>query len=419
MTIAESISKQIGNNEKAKEVYQKALEYTDKHQKMMELVTHVNNNLGDKEFVKDILAKAQEEASNTGELIEIGEKVLEILDNKEFAASVIEQAEEVVTNLDEMKKANEAVKKHFEGDDEWIKRVDEKLQKREENQSTYETFQKREEMAITLKTLLELTDDMMAELEDKYYAKKLLRAAEGLLDGEKFNVDNYRKLILSINKYLADNKWVSNILNKLINERVEFFFDLTAVCGIALNDVEDKELGKELAGKYMKKAENDADSGEKASPYDYTNLAAAYFDLLGDKDHAFDLLSKADGAEGDCFAKAYIGCLAGKWGDAERAKSHYRAAADAAETGPKLYQLAKYMLTLGIDKSIVQEYYEAGGQKLSNPACKLVWAQGTIDLFGDKKWAESAYDSIRSSFGSELEKDLYQLNRKLKLEETL
>jgi len=79
-----------------------------------------------------------------------------------------------------MKSVVEQVKQHFTEDGDWIARVEEKLEKRQANQAKYNIFQDKEKNATTVLNFTFIADQVMKELDDKFYAKKLLVTAEEL-----------------------------------------------------------------------------------------------------------------------------------------------------------------------------------------------------------------------------------------------
>lgn len=77
-----------------------------------------------------------------------------------------------------MKTVTGKIKRHFSDDAEWLGRLEEKLARRESNQAKYESFQERENKATKLLDFIELANEVMRELEDVFYARKLLTSAE-------------------------------------------------------------------------------------------------------------------------------------------------------------------------------------------------------------------------------------------------
>ncbi|MFC2132131.1 hypothetical protein ACFLSQ_11920, partial [Bacteroidota bacterium] len=415
MILATDIIKNLDDKVKAKDVYKNTLAKIEKFPLYLELFDEVVAKIDDKEFGKEILANAETFAETTPELLQVTKKIIDVLQNKEFAAKVLGKAEEFVTNLNEMKDVTNTVKEQFSDNADWAKRVDEKLEKREKNQEKYEAYQKREEAAVTFKDLRLIVDDMMAELDDKYYAQKLLKAATELLNNQQFNVDNYRKHIQSIAKYLNDDKWIKDILNNLIDNKVKFFFDYCGVCHIAAEELIDKEAGKKLAESYLKSYEKNVDAYDKKTAYNYTDLAKAVFHITGDGNWSIQLLDKADQTGADFFAYAYMGHLAGIFQDEKLKQRYFEKAVEDVESAEQFHMLAIRLKAMDVDSEEIRELY-AFGTKLSEPQDKLLWAEGIADIFGDKKQAAKIYGEIASDFKSDDEKEIFETSKKIRLE---
>ena len=324
-------------------------------------------------------------------------------------------AEETVTNTDEMKNVVAAVAKYYADDAVWTERVDVKLKKREENQDKYDAFQKREEAAVTSKEFLTMIDEIMAELDDPYYARKLFAAAEELLGNQPLDFAKYRRLVNSIKGHIDDFDWIKKIYGNLANNRIEFSFYLADLVQSCLEDFGDE--GKALAEEYIANFEAKYDGAEEKSAYDFANLAIISFEQIGDTDKAMNLLGKAEALANSYLDKAYLGCLAIKFGDNAKGETLLKEAGGICDTGADCYQFAQRLKGLGIDDSIVRDLYSGCGNKVSLPADKLTWAEGIIDIFNDRSWAAKAYDNIESSFGTYEDKDMYKSSKKHKLEE--
>jgi tetratricopeptide (TPR) repeat protein len=415
MMLAGDIVQNLDDKAKAKEVYQNALSKIEKFALYLELFDNVIAKTDDKQFGKEILTIAQKEAESTPELLQVFKKAVEVLKDMDFAKSILERAEEVVTNLNEMKEVNATVKSQFPDDSEWAKRVDEKLDKREKNQDKYEAYQKRENVAKTFKELREIVEEMMAELDDKYYAQKLLGAGQDILDNGQLNVDNYKKLIQSVIKYLNDDEWIKDILDDLIKNKVKFFFDYCAVCRLAVEEMPDKQEGKKLAETYLKEFESKLDSSDIKTAYNYTDLAKSVFNILGNKEWSLDLLNKANSVKCDFFAYAYLGYLAGLFGDSQLKEKFFAQSVHGIEKASEFIMLGERLKSLDVESSEIRKLYEKGSS-LTDPEDKLLWAEGITEIFEDKNWAEKAYKEIKPAFKTDDEKEVYEISRKITLE---
>jgi hypothetical protein len=413
MMLAKQIIENLDDKARAKSIYQNTLTKIEKFPIYLELLGEVVANLDDKDFCKEILVATNEVAATTPEKIQVGKKIVEVIGDKEFAAEVLTVAEEIVTTLDEMKAINAEVKAVYADDAEWIKRVDVKLQKREENNDLYDVYQKREEKANTLKLVLGITDEMMAELNDPYYARKLLKAAGNMIDAEVFNVDKYRKLMRSIKTHLDDDEWIVKILNYAVSAKVAFHFDLVTACQFAIEEVGNKEL----ALGYLKDWEAKIDANDNKAIYDYTKLAGAVAQLAGDKAWAMEVLGKGEAMGGSYLEVIQAANVANLCGDASRANSILQGASATCETANDFFKLAKHAQTLGFDEAAAKSLYTGGKSKMSTPMEKLNYAEGIVELFYDKAWASNVYGEIASAFSTEGMKEIYDESKMRKLEE--
>lgn len=402
--IAADINKYTANTDFALEVYQKAFEGIEKFNGYIELLEDSFKNLGNKQFANEVLRKAEIIAQGTPELLKITKSVYTILEDKEFASANLLLAEENVTSLAEMKEVVSTVKEYFPDNADWTARVEDKLKKREANSMIYDEFQKRENNAKTLKEFMTLLDEMMAALDDKYYARKILIAAERLLDSELVNLDKYHKLIKSIKKYLGDTKWVEQIIDNLKQNRIQFHFELFGLIDIILKEIP-AEAALNLSSDYLQQVEAEIDLKDDKTIYDYTDLANIAFATLGTPNWPLKLLEKAASLKCDVFALTYLGTLAEKWGDRSAGSIYYNQAVSACHNTSELFGVIYRLKNAGIDNNLIKELYAKGGSNLSSNDEMLIWAQGIMSLFNDKNWAEKEFKSLGNNFKTDFEKD--------------
>jgi hypothetical protein len=416
MSLAGNIIKNLGDKEKGFNIFQKSFEKIEKFPLLFELLSEFAQNLDNKDFMRKILLRAEEMASGTPELLQVSLKIIELLGDKDFASGLLTTAEENVTTLKEMQQVVEAVKLHFADNKEWAIRVDEKFEKRQQNQAKYEELQKRENAAKFLKDYLNLTDDVMTELEDKYYARKLLSKAESLLSGEFFNIDNYKKLIVYIDKYTKDNVWLRKLLDEIFDKRVRFNFDLIKLCEISISSLSDKPMGKELAKKYLLSAEKIIDNSEKKSVYDYSKLAETVISIQDDKDWALNIIAKAESPDCTSLDLARLGFIANMAGNSTRAYELYKKAAMKCSPGQDFLALTAALKDYKAEDSTLREIYKSMKQNSLDSKDLIMWLEGIVNIFGDKSWAKSEYNSFSGSFKTDTEKKLYQESYKQKID---
>ncbi len=415
MNLATDVIKNLDDRDKAKVIYEKAMSKIEKLDEYLKLFDEVIKNLKDNEFGKKILETAFSKAQNTPEMLKIVSKGLEVLNDKDFSAQVLEKAEEIVTNLSEMKEVKNTVKDKFSDNEHWVKRVEEKLEKREKNQDKYDAYQKREELSKTFKDLRLIVEDMMDELNDKYYAQKLLKKSEKILDGLQFNIDNYRKLIDSIVKYLQDFDWVEKIIRYLLENKVKFFFDYYGLAHLAKDVLTKGAKGTELANEILKTYEKNFVSKSGKCVYDYTDLAKSVFYILGDKDWSIQLLKKAEEQSPDSYAYAYLAYLAKIFGDVTLAKSYYDKSKSSLNSAATLQAIVERMKNLNVSDKEIKDFYSIG-ENLTSPEEQLIWAEGIVDLLNARDWAEKVYKKIERNFKSEDLKERFDISRKIHLE---
>ncbi len=400
ISLAGDIVTQLDDKERAASVYRKAFERAGDIKQLLNLVDQVDSKLGKKDFVLEILQKAESSTQESPILVDIANKVLSVLNDKPMAARVLETAEECVTSLGEIKAVTQAIKTHFSDNAEWVSRVEEKLTRREANQAKYNVLQQRENAAESLLDHLRLTDEIMAELEDKFYARKLLVSAEQAYQQQGYDFNQGRDLVIAINNYLGDQHWIKQILDDAAQRSVNFA-SLHAVGQSALNHYSDPQAGQTLARDYYQAWEKKLDDLQDKSAYDYTKLAGVIGRELGDRDWALALIDKAAQLGGDHFAFAQMGAIVSSNGDITKAKALYRQAVEACQNSTQLQQLIRRMKSTGVDSDLIRQLYTEAKSKLLTPLQRLQWTEGIIHLFKDNDWARQEYDELASESSTE------------------
>jgi hypothetical protein len=313
-----------------------------------------------------------------------------------------------VTTLPEMKAVVAAVDKHLADDAERVARVKEKLEKREANQGRYDEFQKREAKLATPRQYLTLTDEMMAELDDRYYAAKLLGNAEEKLDDGIFEVGNYRDLALAVGRHLGDQGMVKRLLDTAA-KRVATAAEVRTLARTAV-ELPDKEFGAEWAKAFLaKQAESlPADAGA----YAFTKLAGGIYQELGDKEWAGKLLGTAGEKAATPFEALHVGRMFSDLGETAKAGEFYKDAIARCATAGDCVRLVSSFRELDMAEQQQREHYMSCGKSLTAVE-KLRWAEGILELFGDKEWAEREYAAMAGSFSAPNDQALYQASQKI------
>ncbi len=415
INLAGAVLGNLDDRGRAVDIYQKALEKADDFTGLTKLLDAVQTSVEDDALIRGVFDKLASTADATSELLGLHLRATELLRDKELPTRMLQLAEECVTSLDEMRKVAEAVTSHAANDQEWVARVTEKLHKREANQATYAQIQKQEEECSAAKQLLHLADQVITELEDKFYARKLISKAEEMLQKETFDFSKYQALITSIDKNLQDQQWAEQLYRDCI-ERCRHFACVQQIAQSAVSTLTDSELAHRLAREFYQAEQQKL--GDKSFA-DTLKLADAILRDLDDHTWAQDLLGKAELSVEDHFDLACAAQFAARLDDNARAESLYQQAADHCGSAEDLLQLATRMQRDQVDEQTVKDVYRSAGATLSAPGDRLKWAEGIITLFADREWARQAYDDLKDSFTDERQRAVYSASRQHRLERRL
>lgn len=414
LMLAGEVLKNLGHRETALALFQKALTGTQDFNGFIKLLDASHEKLADVALARMVLEKAEKAATTTAEFMDIAERTLTILQDTNLATRLLATAEERVTGVDDMRKVTAAVKQHFAENTAWVTQVEEKLEKRIANQAKYAEFQKREESCQTLKHYLTLVDEVMHELADTFYTSKLLSAAEKILEGQNFDFNQYRRLILAIDKHLKHGEWVKRLFD-FCAQQCRYFACLRQVARSAATELTDKALGKQLAQTYYHNQERFIGEAATSSVYDYSKLAAAVYEDIADESWAKALLSQAETLKTDHFGLAQLGKLAETLGDNDGAQRLYQKAANLCTDATQFIQLGWRLRSYQLANESLRNFYGLGMTRLKMPVQQLQWAEGIVDIFADREWAKRVYDQLASSFTTDKQKVLFNASRKHKL----
>jgi uncharacterized protein HemY len=375
-------------------LYDKALASAKDFTALMQVLDAAKGNA---EFTKAVLTKAGATASAASDLIKLADVYAEIGDTAGMT-EMVTKAEEGVANLDEMRKVVEAVNKHMSSDTTRVARVTEMLTKREANQAKYVELQNEEDKCKTAKQFIALADRVVAEVDDKSYAGKLLSAAEDVMRKDGFHFSRFKPLILGVDR-LGDKEWLGKLLDESVAASSDFVWFREIVL-TASREFKDAEFGKTKAKSYLEGRA--AQSGD--NPYDWTKLAETAQAALNDSAWASNLLTEAAKRATDHFALAQIGKLFAELGDASTAKAMYAKAVAACSSGESCVQLANRLNAYEMAKFEIGDLMTGCNAKLTSASDKLRWAEGVSDLLLDDAWTAKAYAAIAGSFTDEIGK---------------
>ncbi|MEW6132639.1 MAG: hypothetical protein AB1591_05655 [Pseudomonadota bacterium] len=398
LQLAGETARTLGDPAKARALYQRALGAATDFNAVKSLLDAARA-INETEFMQAVLKKGGELATATEQFIDLA-RALKSTGDAAGAAKLMDQAENAVASLDEMSKVVEAAKTDFADDTARLARVQAKYDKRAANQAKYVEFGKQEELADTPKKLFTLADQVMAELEDPFYAAKLLGKVEAMLDTGDYQFLRYRPLILAVDKHVNDAAWVARLLDTAAAKSGDFVW-FKEVVKTAATALKNKELGREKARAYVQQREASIKSNPEASVYDYTKLAELVIADIGDAAWGAQLLNEARARAKDHYALAHVAALMARGGDAAGAEAVLMQAAQVCGNADCCIQLATRVKNAGFDAALVRKVYEACGNTLTSPADKLHWVEGIVDELKDKAWASEAYAAIEGQFTGE------------------
>lgn len=413
MSVAANLVDQLGDKARAAAIYRKGFAAMRDLGQYTRLLEAVDAKLGDKDFAREVLASAGKLASGTPEHLDLAKRTLAVLADKDLARSFMAKADEQVTSVGEMKNVLAAVQQYFADDAAWVAVAQEKLARREANQAKYALFQEREKAATSSIRLLQLSDAVMAELEDKFYARKLLVDAQKKMEQEGWDFPKTRKLVAGVSAHLGDSEWAIRLLKDAAG-RVQGFADLTAVAESAAELLPDKEAAKGLVKDMLAGWEQQIDAATTKTAYDFSKLAGVTGRLLGDREAAAAVLDKAAAQGGNHYAFAELARVARDLGDEDKMQAMLDRAAGCCGGAAEAAQLANRLLASGFSRDQVRAIYRGLKQQLATPGDKLSWVDGIIDLFGDRAWAKQEYTALeQGAQGKELAAVQYRRRQRI------
>lgn len=407
LSLASEVTRTLGDPQKAKALYERALAGATDFNAAKTLIESAKQ-AGDAAFMQSALKKAGELASATGEYIELAEGLASVGD-KPGAAALLDKAEDAVAGLDEMQKLVAAVEAHLSDDATRLTRVKAKLEKRQANHARYLEFQQLEKDATSAKQLLALAERVRVELEDPFYAAKLIESAEKLLDGTGYQFSRYKPILLAVDRNLDDTAWLGRLLDRAAENATDFiaFKDLVVTAA----HLQHRELGVSKARAYLAARESALAADPNATVYDTAKLAEAGFAATQDAAEAGRLLESARGHAKDHYALTHIGRLYAGMGNGAKADELFAAAAAACSRGDDCIQFIDRLKGFALPAAALKKWYVECGKHLSQPADKLRWAEGIADALDDKAWATEVYGQLAGQFAGDARFELSRRSR--------
>ncbi len=407
LSLAGEVTRTLGDPQKAKALYERALAGATDFTAAKTLIESAKQ-AGDAAFMQSALKKAGDLASATGEYIELAEGLAGVGD-KPGASALLDKAEDAVAGLDEMQKLVTAVEAHLADDATRLARVKAKLEKRQANHARYLEFQQLEKDAASVKQFLALADRVQTELEDPFYAAKLIESAEKLLDdtGGSYQFSRYKPILVAVDRNLDDAAWLGRLLDRAAENATDFiaFKDLVVTAA----QMKHRELGVSKARAYL--ATRESALAGNASVYDLAKLAEASYAATQDAAEAGRLLESARAQARDHFALSHIGRLYAGMDNAAKADELYAAAAAACSSGDECIQYIDRLKGFALPAEALKKWYAACGTHLKQPADKLRWAEGIADALNDKAWASEVYGQLAGQFAGDARFELSRRSR--------
>ena len=261
---------------------------------------------------------------------------------------------------------------------------------------SYAAFEAREGAAVTALDTLELADAVMAELADRGYVRKLLEIAEERVAAEGWDFSRTRRLIEGVARHLGDDDWAARLLTDA-GGRAQGSGDLSAVAQAAVVLLPDADRARALVRGLLDAYQHQA---QRPTHYDLCRLAIARDRLLGDTDGAARVLDQAAERGGSHFTFAELARVAGELGLADQMRSYLDRAGACCTSADQARQLAGRLLNTGFSGEQVRAVYRGLGQSLGEGE-RLAWADGIVDLFGDRAWAGEERLALGSAAGAE------------------
>ena len=195
------------------------------------------------------------------------------------------------------------------------------------------------------------------------------------------------------------------------SERVGTAAEIRTLARTAV-ELPDKEFGAEWAKAFLvKQADHLADKAD-AGTYAFTKLAGGIFQELGDKEWAAKLLGTAGEKAATPFEVLHVGRMFADLGETAKAGEFYKSAIGKCGTAGDCVRLVSSFCDLELGETQLREHYLNCGKSLTSVE-KLRWAEGILELFGDKDWAEREYVAMAGSFSAPIDQATFHASQKI------
>ena len=401
----------LADQVRASAVYRRVLQSASDYPPLQQLLGVLAGSFDDDALASDTVQKVLAFSDDTPTLLDLAARADKVLGDSQGTRDILDKAEESVNSLDEMRKVVDTVKQLATDDEQRIQRVEAKLEKREASQALYTAFQAREKELSRSNELIDLSAEVVEELDDKFYASQLLTKAQELLEAGPFNLSPYLELAKAVDRLVGDSDWVKRLLDTCAGQ-VTHFAQVRVLGQTAAFELADKSFGGKWTRSFYSMWEARLLSLETGSSAELGKLARAVRSDLEDGSWALDLLDKAGTQALSPLGLAWLGHYARTWGEAERAESFYREAAGKCKKVEEFGQLVRQLSDFHEAVELQKALYAEGQQALTEKFSKLRWAEGIVREFGDREWAGKVYEELRSSFEGSEHISIYENSRK-------
>ena len=377
-------SLELGLKDLAEQLYRKVLDDASDYTQVLKLVVPLRDMDDAQELIGAALDRAGDLASGSAELLEVAVLAHEADPQASRVRQLLGRAEEQVTSLGELTAVSERVAELAGDDAQWRARLDEKMEKRQANQARYNAFQEQEQHADTPLQFMQLANQVMGELEDAFYARKLLDTARQMLEDAPGDTNLHCLLARTMDALLEDAETCHEILQQAA-DAAESFSSLRHLAQTACSELRDREAGRQHARDWYSAWQSRLDGNDA---YACLRLARAVCVDLGDADFVMQIMAGITTDARNAMVLAQMGLLARDAGDASQAEELFREALNDADS-ETIIAVTQLLREARVDAVLLRNLYETAAPEALPQ--RLRWTEGILEVFSDREWGERMY----------------------------
>ncbi len=377
-------SLELGLKDLAEQLYRKVLGEASDYAQVLKLVAPLQEMGDAQELIGTVLERAGELAEDSTQVLDVAVLAHEADPQAPRVRQLLARAEEMVTSLGELTAVSERVAALAGDDAEWRGRLDEKMEKRQANQARYNAFQDQEQKADTPLQFMQLATQVMEELEDAFYARKLLDTARQMLESSPGDTNLHCLLARTMDTLLEDADSCHAILQQAA-DAAESFSSLRLLAQAACNELRDQDAGQQRARSWYQSWQSRLDGSDA---YASLRLARAVWTDLNDAEFALKVTDSIAADARDAMILAQMGLLAQEAGNATRAEELFREALQDAGSETAI-SVMRLLCDARVDTTLLRSLYESAAPE--EAAQRLRWTEGILEVFGDREWGERMY----------------------------